>query len=807
MESIAVDQDGPSAFILVPDGEFSSHNTENNHVWSLNLDATNIYPFYLKTSYHLHAKSMRLFPNIVVDHHRLTQPEDFIQQPTVTSYSPATIQIEYRSTHQLAIKFTCFLPEADVLVGSIKLENAGSNSISLDSKIGALLVPMGKGSPIHPLKIGDHQILTGQTDGICPILIMSSGPTGISDPYPALRLPLNIDPGQSEILCWSLVSKKSQKESYETACEYISSTWQKAFQTQIKAHDRKRIHIKTGEPDWDSTFSLAQVNALTHLVAIGGKEKNPVFVRTRLPDNAIGIRPEDKPLENLTLLDVLHLTQVILPSHTDLLTHLVERFSGRVDEHGFLPSCIHRGLTGKPINECPLLAYLCLMLFEINHDHEFLRRVFPHLQRFFSHGWMKDENSLDSTLPHWESPEQLQLDTGLFNFDIWEETGKGLDIRTVESPALAAMLHQEVSALHKIADILGNRSARQTYNKIAKALNEKMISLWDEEQKVFTYRDRQSHLSPERELYYPGLIKPKIDINKTFIHPQRLLIHLMTNEELTRSCVVKIIGRNKSGETIVEQHQSPGLRWVLEHAHITTQNLFSTLDEVEFEGFYPEDRFLIETADYSQPDISCLLPIWTGRVNNNVLSALIENQFDFSAPEFSSGIPETWRLPGLPEQPSEGLAGSAKLRIPEGLVQQVNILWNTLIIEGLVREGLTETAVTIFTNMMSAILHGLKDYNGFYSAHEVESGLPIGLANAITGLAPVGLFLKIAGIKLLSPNRVAIWGSNPFPWPVEVRWQGLWLRREDEQTHIIFPDGTQYHSQATKPLVVKSTQG
>ncbi len=807
---MAVNRDGPKAFILATDGEFSSFNIENDQVWALNLDTTDIYPFYLQTTYHLRAKSMRLFPNIIVDHQRLTQPEDFILPPTVTSYTPGTIQINYRSIHPLSIQFTCFLPEAEALVGCMRIENIGSEPMALDCEIGALLVPMGKGSPTHPLKIGSNQILSGQTDRICPVLVMSSGPTGTSNPYPALCVPLQIDPGQSEILHWALVSKKSHEESLETARKYISSTWQSASQTQIKTHDSQRIYIKTGKPDWDSAFFLAQVNALTHLVAPDWNEKKPVITRTRLPDNPIGLRPEDDPLDDVTLLEVLHLTQVILPPYTEHLTHLVERVSLRVDEHGCLPSYIHRGLNGMPINECPLLANLCLMLFEINRDDQFLRRVFPHLQRFFTLGWLKDKDPINGPFPHWETPAQLQLDTGLFNFDIWEVTGKGLDIRTAESPALAAMLCREASALQKIAHILGNHSARHLYSKIAKELNEKMISLWDQEQKVFTYRDRQSNLSPERELYYPGLIKPKIDINKTFTHPQRLHIHLITIDEHTRACVIDIIGRNKSGETIMEQHRSPGLRWISKHAHITTQNLFSTLGEVNFEGFNTDDRFLIETADYSQADISCLLPLWTGRVSKDLLSTLIEHQLDLSAPDFTSGIPETWRRhlphPDLAEQSAERPAESAKLRIPKGLVQQVNILWNTLIIDGLVREGFTENAVKIFTNLMSAIIHGLKDYNGFYSAHEVESGYPKGQPNAICGLAPVGLFLKIVGIKLLSPNQVAIWDSNPFPWPVEVRWQGLWVRREGEQTHIIFPDGTQYQSQATKPLVVKSAQ-
>jgi hypothetical protein len=792
MESIAGNQDGPRAFILALDGEFSGTKLENDQVWSLCLDASDTSPFYLQTTYHLRAKSMRLFPNIIFGHQRLTNPNDFTLPPTVTNYTPSTLTIKFGLINYINIRFDCFIPESESLVGTVEINNTGTEPVELDCEMGTVLIPMGKGSPTHPKKIGSNQILSGQTEDLYPVLFMSSGPTATSNPYPALCVSLNIAPGESTRLHWALVSKKSLETSLKTARKLSAPTWHKTSQQLIKSHARQRVHIKTGDPDWDLAFFLAQVNALTHLIDMDSNDNKPVFVRTRLPDQLVYLGHEKETLCDLTLLDVLHLTEVLLPPYVEHLTGLVEGFVSRVDNHGCLSSHILRGLNGMPVNECPLLASLCLALFEITQDHAFLRRVFPHLERFFVKGWLGDEDLAGGIFPSWETPAQLQLDMGLFNFDIWEATGKGLDIRTAESPALAAMLHRESIALQTIAHILGHRAARAHFSKTTKALSAKILTLWDDDQKCFTYKDHQSHLSLPRELYFPGLIKEKIEIDKHFTDPQRLLIHITTNDERTRACVVHILGRDSSGETILEQFRTPEMRWVLGRAHLTTQHLYSTIDQVTFEGFNPDDRFLIETADYSQVDISCLLPLWSNLKNKDLLTELVENQLDWDSPDFAAGIPETWRC----AHP-----------LPEGLTQQVNSQWNTLIIDGLIRVGFTEEATTAFIKLMSTTIKGLKSYHGFFSAYEVDQGLPKGHANAINGLAPVGLFLKLAGVKLFSPNKVAIWGSNPFPWPIQVDWQGLWIRREGAQTHIIFPDGTQYQSQATKPLVVKSGQG
>jgi hypothetical protein len=50
------------------------------------------------------------------------------------------------------------------------------------------------------------------------------------------------------------------------------------------------------------------------------------------------------------------------------------------------------------------------------------------------------------------------------------------------------------------------------------------------------------------------------------------------------------------------------------------------------------------------------------------------------------------------------------------------------------------------------------------------------------------LFLDTLGVRIESPQRVVLSGKNPFPWPVTVKYRGLTITRQTNQTVVIFPD-------------------
>jgi hypothetical protein len=222
-------------------------------------------------------------------------------------------------------------------------------------------------------------------------------------------------------------------------------------------------------------------------------------------------------------------------------------------------------------------------------------------------------------------------------------------------------------------------------------------------------------------------------------------------------------------------------------AHITTNHLYQYLDSISISGLGKGDRILVETVDLSQVDISCLLPVWSGGMDESQITTLLETVLEPQASLLKSGIPETWKC---------------TYDLPEALSVEVNVLWNTLIIEGLAHQGYNQAAKDLFTNLMNTVAQGFKNFNGFFQNYEVEKRRPVGQRNIVTGLVPIRLFLQIAGIKLFNPNQVAIWGKSPFPWPVEIRWQGLSVMRQDNQTVIVFPNCMQYKSLSEDPVIV-----
>lgn len=782
MDALHLEYASPKAFILATDGSFTPFCPGNDQVWELGLSDHAVHPINLHTTYGLRARAMRLFPSLSIENKRLATLGEYDQPPAVTRYLPDAFQVTFAPIRGLDVQFEGYLPSCDTLVGAITVANNSTNPLNIFLELAAVLAPMPKGTPTHPDKDGINQIITGQSGALCPVLFMTGGPTAVSSPYPALTVPMLLAPGQTRKLTWALATQDSRLASLAAARRISATDWTAAVREHAMAHARRTLQVRTGEPNWDSAFFLSQIQAQTHHIRV---KDGSLFLRSRLPDEAD--QKQNKPWDDLTLLEAQHLFQILLPTDYPALAAQLESFLERILANAVLPSRLYAVSPNKPVRECPLLAQLYLALYEVTEDAALLEKAYPRLCQLFE-GWFRREDPSDfDQMPIWDDPRQCQLGTGSFHFDSWEETGHGMDIRWVQSPALLAMLHQEAAALARIAKILKDRPTHKKFNELEKALRERIQSTWNEDQTCFSYQDIESQNSPTRELYFPGRVQPKLEVHKAFLQPQRLQLHLTSSDENTRSCRIQISGEDSSGALIEEVIKSYEIRWVMGKAHLTTRHLFQSLHALTIEGLKTGDRFLLETADLSQPDITCLLPLWSGAVTEEQCEALLAAQLDPEAESQTRGIPETWR---------------GEHELPRELTVQTSVLWNTLLIEGLLKAGQQEAAAQHFTHLMTAIVNGLRNYAGFFPFYATQTGQPAGSRNALAGLAPVELFLALAGIRIFSPRKVALWGHNPFPWPVEVHWQGLSIRREAIETFVTFPDGSHYQGETEKPLML-----
>jgi hypothetical protein len=73
----------------------------------------------------------------------------------------------------------------------------------------------------------------------------------------------------------------------------------------------------------------------------------------------------------------------------------------------------------------------------------------------------------------------------------------------------------------------------------------------------------------------------------------------------------------------------------------------------------------------------------------------------------------------------------------------------------------------------------------------------------LSGFAPVGLFLQVLGVQILSPRRVRLEGENPFPWEVTIRYRGLKVVRGLDKTDVVFANGKSVSVTDTSPCIVE----
>jgi hypothetical protein len=133
----------------------------------------------------------------------------------------------------------------------------------------------------------------------------------------------------------------------------------------------------------------------------------------------------------------------------------------------------------------------------------------------------------------------------------------------------------------------------------------------------------------------------------------------------------------------------------------------------------------------------------------------------------------------------------------------VHLPWNLLICEGLLRYGFRTDAARLFAHNMSAVIQSLKANRSFSARYHAEKGTGLGERNALSGLAPVGLFLKVLGVEILSSTRVRLEGRNPFPWDVTVGYKGLKVIRGAEKTEVAFANGKSVTVTGTESTLVE----
>lgn len=772
----------PLQLTIAADARLTPTDYINDHIWELDLSGGDPAALALHTTFGLRARLMRLFPRFSENRKTINDPVDFIGPPRVRGFAPNFLSVSFSPLAGVEVLADYWVAASQVVTGKLTITNRGTTPHPLRLEWVGQLSPLD-GSSLSASQRQGVVVLEGRVNELCPVLFLTGGPQAGPGPYASLTLMLDLAPGASRQVSWALAALKDHQESFDLARRTAARSFE-AEKARIQLlNSSQMFEITTGDADWDAAFAFSQKAALGLFHSATEKLPNSSFVFARQPDHGFSRLGDGSDYQHIwsgqAPFEAYYLS-ALLPGQTDLARGVLRNFLAVQDPHDGTIDC-KPGLAGQRgrFLAAPYLASLAWKLSHAGRDQDFLEAVYPGLVAFFW-AWFSPTYDHDRNgLPEW----QHQLQTGFEDnplFEGWHAWAQGLDITTVQSPALSAALYREAQLLIKMAGLLKRSSEIITLTAQAARLRAGIEACWDRDAALYRYADRDTHLSLPGRVLSERQAVPEFELQKEFKQPVRLVWRIFGQGEALKRPRVTVSGE-LDGRPQFEVLDARDFSFSSSGAVATTKKVYTSLGRFEIEGLNRLDRISLQTADLSIADHTLLLPLWAGIPSGEEAQALVYRTI-LSAEHFD----HPYGLPALPR---------LFIRDANPWSLGVHLPWNQLVGEGLLAYGYRREAARLTAHLMSAVIQNLKRSNAFYHTYHAETGAGQGERNTLHGLAPLGLFLEALGVDILSPTQVFLHGENPFPWPVTVKYKGLTVTRQMGASELIFPNG--------QPVVLK----
>lgn len=764
----------PVFLTLAADARLAAADYANDHIWELALGSGEPPALALHTTYGLRARSMRIFPRFNEAGRAVSNPAEFAAAPRIRCIYPNFLELAFSPFAGLEVTYELRAPQSDAIAGRVSVTNRTSAARVLQLEMCGALIPLD-GHAFSHTQMQMVNVLVGQTGGLVPLLFLTGGPLPGPGPQPSLTVDLDLGPGASRQLTWVLASTDSHQASFDSARLLAARPWD-AERARIElVNAAGTLDIHTSDPDWDAALAFSQVAAYGLFFPPNDNLPFPSFVRLRGPDQGYSRKGDgsDHPVSwaGQSPLEAYYLTS-LLPAAPALAQGLLRNFLSTQAGDGVVDGRPGLGGQRAHTHAMPLLASMTWKLFRATGDEPFLAEVFPKLTNYFW-AWFSPRNDRDRDgLPEWSDPFQTGYEDNPL-FSLWHPWAQGADVASMRNPALLSMLYREAQVLMQMAAQLERQEETRLVQEQAETLKSALQAAWDARAALYRYSDRQTGVSAPGKVLArqrgPGTIKLK----QTFEPPVRLLVEVQTKSLAAKRPQVTIGEYVTKGES--EVISGAQFQWKAGGMVATSQQVHGRIGRIQVRGVGAADKVIVRTLDYSGEDHTLLLPLWAGLPDLQQAQAMIGRAvLDAGRFDRPFGLPATPLLP-TPEAASVNLA--------------VSLPWNQLVCEGLLTYGFRAEAARLVARLMNGVIQNLKQKRAFYQYYHAETGNGLGERNALDGLAPVGLFLQVLGVQVLSPTRVRLEGKNPFPWPVTIQYRGLKIVRGLEKTEITFPTG------------------
>jgi hypothetical protein len=783
--------DHPISLTISADARLDPTDYTDDQIWELNLGSSEPPAVSLQTTFGLRARSCRIFPRFILGDHSVNNPAHFHHPVTIHQYYPNYIKLSFKPYSNINVVLEYWVPDSHTITCRTKIINTSRDVCQFRVEWAELLIPAEDGNRMSTQEIGVSTILAGHTSNLVPVLFLTAGSQPGKSSYPSLGISYKIPPHGEQQLSWSHASLNELNASYEKAKEAMSRNWDSEF-ARIQRMNSQRLEITTGNQEWDTAFYLAQTIVDQLFLQPTSRRGSQSYVFSRNPDQGFSLLQDGSDYNHLwngqTALGSYYLTNFLLPSSPELLKSLLDNFLASQNENGEIDFKPGLGGQRSHLLATPLLASLTWLYYQYTSSPDYLISVFPKLLGYYF-SWFKAGHDRDGdSIPEWDQTIQTGFEEHpLFSYQ--GEISPGLDITVVESPDLCSYLYREGISLIAIANEITERGSIPQLQGMVEHLKSMVEQSWDDTYACFLYRDRDSHISTSSEILGILTGTGTLDIHRNFHPPVRPVFQMTSQSEGTRPIQIYIHGIASNGAHRVD-HISPGqIHWHMQNGYHTSEYIYETIEHIEISGLLSTDELTVRTLGINRIDQTLLIPLWAGIPSEEKAKILI-NLTIMNKKMFLS----QYGLRSIIDSvtPDDHATGNVSIQLA----------WMSLIMEGLIYYGERKNAAELFTRSMKAVVNSLKRDLSFHQFYHPETGQPFGPANSLTSLIPVGIFLNILGVKIINSSKVELTGSNPFPWPVTIKYRGLTVVQQEKKALIIFSDGQNITVDNNQPKII-----
>jgi hypothetical protein len=771
----------PYSLYLAADQRLSQTDYADDQVWELLIGTQDSPALTMQTKYGGRVGLASLVPLWTHDGRIIYQAQTYHQAPIITAFSPAYIAAEAKLLPTVALKAEHIAFDSKVVGGSYTLTNSGDKEVKLRCELFGHVGIRGKEEKLAIITMaqGGHALAMGTFSNLAGVVMLENGQASqISSKAATPKIGVDVTiPAQGSVAIRIVHAGMPEiRQSLTAARRWLAMDWQPILDS-IHVADIAIPMVQTGNTDWDLVLASSYNRIVQSILRPSGIFPHQTFVAGRVMEYGYSRRGDggDHPrMWDGQALDLAYLLAPIIASIDAAAGEgIIRNYIAMQKDNGFID--LKPGAAGQKqdLLATPILARAAWDVYEQTENKDFLKAVFPTLQKFFAF-WLTQDADKDG-IPEWQHEQQTRY-LAFPTFGRGRVWSQSADISTVESPDLIAYLITEATALKQMATTLGDKSATKQYDSHIKNLSKALDSFWSGD--YYGYRDRDTNISTSGTvLLEEGAGDLEHYIKRPLAAPNRVIVTITGGVTHTPNVTIKVKGFDANGGEITETASADKLLWQDRQGIYTTQAVFSHVESIRCEGLARVYRVDAKTMDTTDVDLNAVLPLISGIVPAAKAKKLVKVLLDKQHFLRPNGITMTdVATSKFDPSNAEGAGG-------------VWLFWQTLLGEALIDAGegnkVSDIAKNIL-NMLQAVLTKEHEFAQFYNS-DTSAGL--GEKGHIAGIAPLRLLHKLFGIRVIGNRKV--WLSQGFAWgrAITIRQHGVYVRRTNKRIKVEFPSG------------------